>query len=80
MPLQFALQSEENSCLQRIKSIASEECSTVCKAQKDMKELTANLYSNLIAGRKVNQGYDHSHDVFLQKVPEFYLLMKSMCV
>lgn len=45
-----------------------------------MQEPTANLYTNLIAGRKVNQGYDHSHDAFLQKVWEFYLLMKSLCV
>lgn len=57
MSLQFTLQSVENSCLQRIKSIASEEqCSTVCKAQKDMQEFATNLYTTLIDGRKVNQG------------------------
>lgn len=69
MPLQFTLQSMENSYLQRIKSAASEEqCSTACKAHKGTQEFTANVYTNLIAGGKVNQGYDHYRDVFLQKV------------
>lgn len=61
MSLQFTLQSVENSCLQRIKSVASDEqSSTVRKAHRDMQEFTANLYTNLIADRKVNLGYDNS--------------------
>lgn len=52
----------------KICSIRRTICSTICKAHKDTQEITTNLYTNLIAGRKVNQGYDHPCDVFLQKV------------